>query len=337
MCCYPIKIPVRLRNLHVIEMYVPCGECIECARAKSTEWALRISLEAQLYDKNCCITLTYDPEHLPDKGLLKPRDLQLFMKSLRKAIAPQKVRFFASGEYGDKGGRPHYHVILFGYEPPDKQYKFTRNNRPFFTSKTIADIWKRGQILVGEVDWHTAFYTAKYLQKQLFKDKEVRPFVRMSNRPGIGYDAIDPVWLRSGKCYFNGKSYTIPRYFLKVFERDGVVLDDYVMKRAVASVKATDRVSRDQMAYRRRKSGDIRPHYDYDPLHKLDKLERLLSKPVKPIKKGDTLEHDFGEYADELELRRKLIEYGFVEVSPDEFVEADAVKVGELNAKVDTW
>ncbi|WGL31477.1 replication initiator protein [Dipodfec virus UOA04_Rod_1094] len=220
MCVSPVYLSDK-------RIYVPCGMCYECAIRSTTEWALRICLEAKQHKDNCCVTLTYNNEHLPENSLLAPRDLQLWLKRLRKAISPVKVRFFASGEYGSRMLRPHYHVILFGWKPDDLECFFNRKHeRNFYTSKFVQDTWSLhgepiGHILVGEVDWQTAFYTAKYLQKQLFKDSPVPPFVRMSNRPGIGSCAVDTVnkdLLLHEAIYFNGKKFRVPRYFFKVLE-----------------------------------------------------------------------------------------------------------------------
>lgn len=251
MCCYPRWLPKQ-------NIYAPCGKCVECMRHVSSEWALRIVLEASLYEKNCCVTLTYNDENLPVNNLLQPRDLQLFMKSLRKAISPVRVRFFASGEYGLKKFRPHYHVILFGYSPDDLVYFFTRDGRDFYKSQFIADIWKRGHILVGEVDYHTAFYTAKYLQKAMFSDVAVPPFVRMSNRPGIGAGAVDTVnWdmLIDRAIYYHGKKYSIPRYFWKVMEKADPDIYDWEsmhIHNANQSVKAHLRETTESIELRRK-------------------------------------------------------------------------------------
>lgn len=47
------------------------------------------------------------------------RELQLFMKRLRKYLEKyegQKIRFFATGEYGPTSFRPHFHIILYIFD-----------------------------------------------------------------------------------------------------------------------------------------------------------------------------------------------------------------------------
>ena len=267
MCLYPRKIKIKRKIVrkiydtdlgqYVIEdpptyrsgefITVPCGHCIECSRQISNEWAFRICDEAKKYDKNCCVTLTYNDEHLPEGGLLVKRDYQLFLKRFRKAIYPNKVRFFVSGEYGSKNARPHFHIILFGYYPPDCVYKFTRNGRDFFISDFVQSVWGYetddntkfkyynkfydvlGHILVGPLDMHTAFYTAKYLQKAIDFGKEVKPFVAMSRRPGIGGE-LDPNQLVTDKLVVDGRYIRLPRYYLNRFLKAGYDLDVAVIR-----------------------------------------------------------------------------------------------------------
>ena len=95
-------------------MFVPCGQCIACRINHAKEWATRIYGESRMHDENIFLTLTYDDEHLPKDNSVHKDEVQRFMKRLRKAVYPDKVRYFLCGEYGGQFGRPHYHVILFG-------------------------------------------------------------------------------------------------------------------------------------------------------------------------------------------------------------------------------
>ena len=63
-----------------------CGQCIGCRIERSRQWAIRCVHEAQLYEANCFITLTYAPEHLPKNGSLVLEHFQKFMKRLRKRV-----------------------------------------------------------------------------------------------------------------------------------------------------------------------------------------------------------------------------------------------------------
>lgn len=120
-------------------LMLPCGRCMGCRLERSRQWALRCVHEAKMYDDNCFITLTYDPEKLPKSGSLDKREFQLFMKKLRRKYVseiPEElskdeakawllkhgIRYYHCGEYGELLGRPHYHACLFNFDFPDKKF-----------------------------------------------------------------------------------------------------------------------------------------------------------------------------------------------------------------------
>ena len=117
------------------------------------------------------------------------------MKRLRKRLPNQKIRFFASGEYGGKTFRPHYHLILFNCKLDDVEL-LVKNEREFryYTAKTISDCWKYGFHIITKVNWSTCAYVARYVvKKQTGKGAEVYEkynfppeFALMSRKPGIG-------------------------------------------------------------------------------------------------------------------------------------------------------
>lgn len=231
MCLNPIKVPYYKVDGKIVFdwndnlklptiMYLKCGKCVQCDIERSNEWATRICHEASLYDKNCVITLTFDNEHCPFS--INPRDVQLFCKRLFKKLGTTGIRRFYCGEYGSKFNRPHYHLILFNFRPDDLEFFYEKNGIKYYKSKFISDVWKNGYILVSDVNYQTARYCAKYLQKSrstIFEDTgRMPPFIRMSNRPGIGYE-----WAKSNINYrydyvlLKGKKYHIPRYYDKKF------------------------------------------------------------------------------------------------------------------------
>ena len=70
---------------------------------------MRCMHEAQMHECNCFVTLTY--EVAPRS--LQYEDFQKFLKRLRKNSG-KAVRYFACGEYGEEGGRPHFHALPLG-------------------------------------------------------------------------------------------------------------------------------------------------------------------------------------------------------------------------------
>uniref|UniRef100_A0AAU8BAB1 Replication initiator protein n=1 Tax=Dulem virus 82 TaxID=3145793 RepID=A0AAU8BAB1_9VIRU len=203
-------------------LVVPCGRCIECLIRRSNEWAWRVSLEAKLYKSNCMVTLTYSDDYLPQDRSVSRREFQLFLKSIRKAIEPVRIRYFGCGEYGEKYGRPHYHIILFGYDFPDKFFfKKDKKGIDLYRSPSLEKIWKKGFSSVCEVNYDVAKYVAVYLQKKM-TDGRKGAFVAMSLKPGIGALTLTCKNVEQDRIYLNGRSRSLPRYFVKYAERQGL-------------------------------------------------------------------------------------------------------------------
>jgi len=157
-----------------------CGQCIPCRLNRRRTWTARLLLEQRSHSVSSFVTLTYSDEFLPFGGTLSPRDLQLFLKRLRKRLAPEKVRYFACGEYGDVTNRPHYHLALFGCAD----------------AVVIGDAWECGGVHVGELNEQSAAYVVSYTVKRMTAKEDERlggrhpEFARMSLRPGIGAHAV---------------------------------------------------------------------------------------------------------------------------------------------------
>ena len=62
------------------------------------------------------------------------------MKRVRK-FAGSGVRFFGCGEYGDRGGRPHYHGLLFGLDFEDKKLWSVRDGYRVYKSDQLEKLW----------------------------------------------------------------------------------------------------------------------------------------------------------------------------------------------------
>jgi len=57
--------------------------------------------EAQMWEENCVITLTYNDEKLPHRGTLVKKHFTAFMKALRQKHKYKKIRFYHCGEYAE--------------------------------------------------------------------------------------------------------------------------------------------------------------------------------------------------------------------------------------------
>ena len=156
-------------------MLIPCGQCIGCRIQKKQDWTTRIELEARQWPKEQVwfITLTYDDDHVPGmivktgeimrkvqyvwkpgkkapesvQTLMYP-DVQKFLKRLRKAYRG-KLRYFCAGEYGEQTARPHYHMILYGWEPTDLKQLYKIHHNGYYTSEWLEKLWGNGQIQIA--------------------------------------------------------------------------------------------------------------------------------------------------------------------------------------------
>lgn len=101
------------------------------------------------------------------------QDVSDFMKRLRALMADyylrDGIRFYAATEYGDQTFRPHAHMILYGCPIPDlKLYDdHDRTNSTYFTSKMLDNLWRKGNVLIGEVEFESCSYVARYVTKRL--------------------------------------------------------------------------------------------------------------------------------------------------------------------------
>lgn len=177
------------------QLIVPCGECDECRIDKANDWATRITNEAEMWNnRGIFVTLSYNNPNLPMKnGLttLKKKDIQDFKKRLRKYAKKYKlpfmewenpytgkierpIRTFECGEYGHEGtreaigGNPHYHMIIFNWDPEDLIFdKYSKKSGlPIYKSKIINKIWGKGYCPVGRITYESASYVARYTMKK---------------------------------------------------------------------------------------------------------------------------------------------------------------------------
>lgn len=194
------------------QIQLPCGQCIGCRLERSRQWALRCVHEASLHDSNSFLTLTY----ADDPKTLNLEDIQHFLKRLRRRIESTKIKFFQCGEYGELFSRPHHHVLLFGYDFPDRKIWARSTAGYVYRSDLLEELWPYGFSSIGDVTFESAAYVARYCLKKvngpLALDHYLgrKPeFVTMSRRPGIGSQWIEK---------YHGDVY--PKDFVTV--RDGI-------------------------------------------------------------------------------------------------------------------
>lgn len=147
----------------------PCRRCAYCKSVQKGNLQTMFTWELiSAYKKRqsaCFVTLTYDNSHLPivigndltftkrskdgrqmvtvnAHSTLVKKHFQDFNKRVRRRIQYfnekkganlPNYKFLCAGEYGDKKGRPHYHMIVFGYTATDY-------------SKLCKGLWRNGTV-----------------------------------------------------------------------------------------------------------------------------------------------------------------------------------------------
>ena len=208
------------------------------------------------WDENWFVTLTYEPGEVPIKNkitgelvrgeageihsdlvlsspTLYKEDVQGFMKRLRDHIkyrGGERIRYYMCGEYGSLNARPHYHLIIFNLHIQDLTfYKLNELKEPLFNSETLEKLWGHGFVVIGQVNWNTCSYVARYVMKKAtgdgkehYKELGMLPeYTNMSLKPGIGQKYYEQF---KNKIYEldeiilpNGKKVRPPRYYDKKY------------------------------------------------------------------------------------------------------------------------
>lgn len=222
---------------------LPCGKCISCRLLYARQWAVRCMHEAQMHENNIFLTLTYSDEYLKSSKLIY-KDFQDFMKRLRKTNPHLEIGMFVTGEYGgppkllpngkmSKGYRPHWHAIIFNYQPTDGIHDDSNHRGDkIYTSKTLQELWPWGDANYGSVTLESAGYCARYAAKKLVhgkdQDHDYKPISKKSSKHAIGKKFLEKYWKSifnlgkviiikpDGSCFET----SIPRYYEKWLQKN---------------------------------------------------------------------------------------------------------------------
>ena len=220
-----------------------------------------------MHTSNCFITLTFANFSWHDarkvlKGIpyayhrqssamdLIYDEFQLFMKRFRKKYSNKTIRFYMAGEYGESFDRPHFHACIFGHDFEDKKFLTrTQTGSILYTSKILEELWPDGYSSIGDVNFESAAYVARYIMKKMngkprldekgnfidpeqhyeFCDlmtgevfKRTPEFNKMSLKPGIGQSWFDKYMddvYTSDHVVVRGKKCRPPRFYDGKFKK----------------------------------------------------------------------------------------------------------------------
>lgn len=236
---------------------IPCGKCLCCRASKVSMMEARAKYEYNNHASAAFVTFTYDDNHLPfQKGFQRPtllrEHLHKFIDTVRHNVRNSRVifpkcidrnfTFIASGEYGDRFNRPHYHVIFFGLSPD-------------LCKRIFSKSWHNGSIAVLPLKQGGIRYVIKYLSKQEFGKHALSayfdtgresPFIMISKGFGSGYfvSQIKNIF-KFGMLKFGQKFLPCPTYWkYKYFNFDMDNIQSIENRRVARENDIMNRVAR---------------------------------------------------------------------------------------------
>lgn len=257
-CSNPyVRTPAGFRPLSVVlsedarvsSTPFPCGRCYMCRKSKQRVWVHRMLLEKRSHARSMFITLTYNDDHYPYCGSVCKRDVQLFLKRLRKLCQPDKLRYFVCGEYGERTWRPHYHGVIYGTDDVELVEMSWRSGSQTGAQEPL------GFVSCGELNIKSAYYVSKYAVKGMtynrhkeLVERGLRPEFKLSSKGrsddidhpgGLGIAAIKEIGENIKRMHwkpktvrelsYKGKKMPLGRYLTeKLIQYAGLDRNDYL-------------------------------------------------------------------------------------------------------------
>lgn len=269
MCSNPVP-----RKINGKWQLTPCNNCLACRVDSLILWQARCNTE-YVKHRSAFVTFTYDDLHLPynENSLLptlKKEQLHKYLDNISHKVKkmpflPQgctkNFSFFASGEYGDKFQRAHYHVLFFGLDFADMKSLFTST-------------WKNGAIkslpitsggIRYVVDYMTKHLTGEMAEKEYDELNRERPFKKCSRGLGSEFFFAHREEINdTGFIKVGSRLVQIPTYYknlLTFIDDDGLAINEKVRldsyKRIMAEGRSLGFDDYDQYIRYKRKSKEL--------------------------------------------------------------------------------
>lgn len=176
-----------------LDIETPCRKCEECLQDRRKLWTARAFQETDAASRTWMGTFTFAPEHrltlqwsvekrLAERSVLfetlspdeqwreiasaSGREVQLWLKRLRKKVDPVRFRFLAVCE-AHADGYPHWHMLIHECSHPitwdDLQYVAKREKGKALPQQ----MWKYGFTHFKLIERAAAPYICKYLSKSM--------------------------------------------------------------------------------------------------------------------------------------------------------------------------
>lgn len=222
---------------------LPCGNCIGCRSDRAEGWAVRCRHEAQQCQYanggqggSSFLTLTFRDDALPADGSGRKETMVNFIRMLKYYVAADRKKrggaflehrslgYLLCSEYGDMNNRVHYHLIIFGYDFPDKVvFKTTPGGHVLFRSELLEKAWPHGFSTVGTATYESARYVASYVVKKVTGERAKDEYHRAHPLTGEFVD-LEPEFATMSLDPAIGKGW-FERYHADVFPDDFVIVD----------------------------------------------------------------------------------------------------------------
>lgn len=165
------------------------------------------------------------------------------------------LRYYYSGEYGERYRRPHYHACLFGIDFADKKLlRHTPQEHALYESETLKLLWPHGQHILSDLTWETAAYTARYTLAKVKGEGQKHKKVTQHNGKTVikrHYEEID---------YDTGEIITLEPEYNDMSRKPGIG--------AEWLQKWENDVYKQDVSYIRIRGNKTQPPRYYDKLHK---------------------------------------------------------------------
>ncbi len=132
-------------------------------------------------------------------------------------------------------------MLIFNFRFPDEIYfKDNKNGDPLFTSEMATEIWGKGHVTIGAVNYKSAAYVARYATKKITGAMAIdhyqrlipstgelipvpKEYVTMSKFPAIGYEwqkkYNTDIWPHD-HVIIGGQEQPVPRYYDKQLKKN---------------------------------------------------------------------------------------------------------------------
>ncbi|QCS35967.1 replication initiator protein [Capybara microvirus Cap1_SP_66] len=237
-------------------LVIPCHNCPSCLHDKQATKSALIALESVGKPSPLFVTLTYADE--PINGV-SVRDVQLFLKRLRKMFPQSKIRYHCTAEYGSHTYRPHYHLLIFGLPLESEQFvesiksRYNVPNYPvgygYYLDYSIRQAWQLG-ITHSRVVLNPAVirYVSKYTSKQsdVLLGKNPPFMLQSTHNGGLGASVLRDYIINNNfdsNCgiSLNGRYFTIPSNLFN--QRVCLSINRYIGYYWLLVMKALDHLS----------------------------------------------------------------------------------------------